>query len=167
MTVQQMPVTSSSSSSSSSQAAESSQSTVAHGGMQPMMTDLLEPPIGVTEIGPIPPPPMFSSPSPMLPPRGAHHSAPPPTHGIHLAHLAPPAVASSSPNMLTSVGHDLSDLQDDDVPEESVDDSDSERGLPPAASKFGTHCINCHTTSTDMWTDWLPGRMHVAADGDC
>ena len=38
--------------------------------------------------------------------------------------------------MLTSVGHDLSDLQDDDVPEESVDDSDSERGVPPAASKF-------------------------------
>jgi hypothetical protein len=104
-----------------------------------MMTDLLEPPIGVTEIGPIPPPPMFSSPSPMLPPRGAHHSAPPPTHGIHLAHLAPPAVASSSPNMLTSVGHDLSDLQDDDVPEESVDDSDSERGVPPAASKLIRH----------------------------
>jgi hypothetical protein len=69
--------------------------------------------------------------------------------------------------MLTSVGHDLSDLQDDDVPEESVDDSDSERGLPPAASKFRAHCINCYTTSTDMWTDWLPVRMHVAADGDC
>ena len=36
--------------------------------------------------------------------------------------------------MLTSIGHDLSDLQDDDVPKESVDNSDSERGLPPAAS---------------------------------
>ncbi|XP_046443598.1 phosphatase and actin regulator 4-A-like isoform X15 [Daphnia pulex] len=136
MAVQQTPASSSSSSSSSSQAAQesSSQSQTGAHGMQPMMTDLLEPPIGVTEIGPIPPPPMFSSPSPMLPPRGAHHSAPPPTHGIHLAHLAPPAVASSSPNMLTSVGHDLSDLQDDDVPEESVDDSDSERGVPPAAN---------------------------------
>lgn len=114
--------------------AESSQS-AGHHGVQATMTDLLEPPIGVTEIGPIPPPPMFSSPSPMLPPRGAHHPAPPPTHGIHLTHLAPPAVAASSPNMLTGVSHDLSDLQDDDVPEESVDDSDSERGIPPAASK--------------------------------
>ncbi|KAI9551415.1 hypothetical protein GHT06_021748 [Daphnia sinensis] len=114
--------------------AESSQSAGHPHGVQPLMTDLLEPPIGVTEIGPIPPPPMFSSPSPMLPPRGAHHPAPPPTHGIHLTHLAPPAVAASSPNMLTSVSHDLSDLQDDDVPEESVDDSDSERGIPPAAN---------------------------------
>lgn len=105
------------------------------------MTDLPEPPIGVTEIGPIPPPPMFSSPSPLLPPRGAH-SAPPPTHGMHLAHLAPPAVASSSPNLLTSVGHDLSDLQDDDVPEESVDDSDSERSAPPASKETKTRTIH-------------------------
>ncbi|XP_057379226.1 LOW QUALITY PROTEIN: serine-rich adhesin for platelets-like [Daphnia carinata] len=124
MTVQLAAVTSSS--------AEASQS-AGHHSVQALMTDLPEPPIGVTEIGPIPPPPMFSSPSPVLPPRGAH-SAPPPTHGIHLAHLAPPAVASSSPNLLTNVGHDLSDLQDDDVPEESVDDSDSERGVPPAAN---------------------------------
>jgi hypothetical protein len=48
--------------------------------------------------------------------------------------LAPQGVASSSPNMLSVVGHDLSDLQDnDDGREESVDDSDSEKG---ASSMF-------------------------------
>ena len=45
-----------------------------------------------------------------------------------MTHLAPQAVASSSPNILSVVGHDLSDLQDDDANEESVDDSDTERG---------------------------------------
>lgn len=87
------------------------------------LTDLPDPPIGVTEIGPIPPPPMFSSPSPMLPARGVHVTHRP----THL--LCPPTVASSSPNILSVVGHDLSDLQDDedDALEESVDDSDSEQ----------------------------------------
>ncbi|EFX67083.1 hypothetical protein DAPPUDRAFT_262137 [Daphnia pulex] len=61
-------------------------------------------------------------------------SAPPPTHGIHLSHLAPSAVASSWTNILTSVVHDLSDLQDADVPEESVDDTYSKRRMPPAAN---------------------------------
>jgi hypothetical protein len=45
-------------------------------------------------------------------------------------------VASSWPNILTSVGHDLSDLQDADVPEESVDDTDSKRRMPLAASEL-------------------------------
>lgn len=38
-----------------------------------MLSDLPEPPIPVSEIGPIPPPPMFSSPSP-TPPRQVHMS---------------------------------------------------------------------------------------------
>ena len=137
---------------------------VTNGGTQQQQQhDLPNHPIGVTEIGLIPPPPMFSSLSPMLPSRGAtSHSEkqqqpPPPTHGIQLAHLNPLVVSSSSPNMLASVGnHDLSELQqdgaiaaahqrrgdiekmeeedDDNVLEESVDDSDSERDVS-AASK--------------------------------
>jgi hypothetical protein len=53
--------------------------------------------------------------------------------------LAPSAVASSWPNILKSVGLDLSDLQDADVPKESVDDTDSKRGVPPEASKLIRH----------------------------
>ena len=92
-------------------------------------------------IGPIPPPPMFSSPSPLLPPRGG--GAPTGSGGgggasngmggAKAFQLAPQTVASSSPNMLSVVSHDLSDLQDDDV-EESVDDSDSDRDPRPATT---------------------------------
>lgn len=37
-----------------------------------MLTELPEPPIPVSEIGPIPPPPMFSTPSPTLVAGRAH-----------------------------------------------------------------------------------------------
>jgi len=41
--------------------------------------ELLEPPISVSEIGPIPPPPMFSSPSPLPAPRSYASALPPGT----------------------------------------------------------------------------------------
>ncbi|XP_038215978.1 phosphatase and actin regulator 4 isoform X5 [Zerene cesonia] len=44
---------------------------------QLMLSELPEPPIAVSEIGPIPPPPMFSSPSPTR-----HHHAHPATHTL-------------------------------------------------------------------------------------
>ena len=80
---------------------------------------------------------MFSSPSPLLLTRGGGGGGGAPggggasgaAGGAKGTQLAPQTVASSSPNILSVVSHDLSDLQDDDI-EESVDDSDSERGAP-------------------------------------
>lgn len=53
---------------------------------QLMLSELPEPPIAVSEIGPIPPPPMFSSPSPTR-----HHA-----HSLAAAHsdCKPPSISN-------------------------------------------------------------------------
>ncbi|KAK8731042.1 hypothetical protein OTU49_007767 [Cherax quadricarinatus] len=66
---------------------------------------LPEPPIPVSEIGPIPPPPMFSSPSPVVHPRS---HPPPPYH---------PPTSVAGAGVQNAVGHNLSNSEygDDDV----------------------------------------------------
>ncbi|XP_069954547.1 uncharacterized protein [Cherax quadricarinatus] len=69
---------------------------------------LPEPPIPVSEIGPIPPPPMFSSPSPVVHPRS---HPPPPYH---------PPTSVAGAGVQNAVGHNLSNseygvIKDDDV----------------------------------------------------
>ncbi|XP_045610707.2 phosphatase and actin regulator 2 isoform X3 [Procambarus clarkii] len=69
---------------------------------------LPEPPIPVSEIGPIPPPPMFSSPSPVVHPRS---HPPPPYH---------PPTSAAGAGVQNAVGHNLSNsdygvIKDDDV----------------------------------------------------
>ncbi|XP_071522582.1 uncharacterized protein [Panulirus ornatus] len=69
---------------------------------------LPEPPIPVSEIGPIPPPPMFSSPSPVVHPRS---HPPPPYH---------PPTSVAGAGVQNAMGHNLSNseygvIKDDDV----------------------------------------------------
>ncbi|KAK7066500.1 hypothetical protein SK128_005485 [Halocaridina rubra] len=64
---------------------------------------LPEPPIPVSEIGPIPPPPMFSSPSPVVHPRS---HPPPPYH---------PPTSVSGAGVQNAIGHNLSNSDYGDV----------------------------------------------------
>lgn len=60
---------------------------------------LPEPPIPVSEIGPIPPPPMFSSPSPVVHPRS---HPPPPYH---------PPTSVAGAGVQNAMGHNLSNSE--------------------------------------------------------
>ncbi|XP_065571596.1 phosphatase and actin regulator 4-like isoform X2 [Artemia franciscana] len=102
----------------------------------------------VNEIGPIPPPPMFSSPSPMLPPRSQHlppPSVPPPSYTLSIAagYTTRTVTMAPMPSILVE-GHgigdvdprDLSDVQiayddydDDEELEDDVDPDDDAYGL--------------------------------------
>ncbi|XP_063604112.1 uncharacterized protein LOC134779781 isoform X2 [Penaeus indicus] len=79
---------------------------------------LPEPPIPVSEIGPIPPPPMFSSPSPVVHPRS---HPPPPYH---------PPTSVAGAGVQNAMGHNLSNSEygvredDDDDDDEDDDDED-------------------------------------------
>ncbi|XP_042209394.1 nascent polypeptide-associated complex subunit alpha, muscle-specific form-like isoform X3 [Homarus americanus] len=72
---------------------------------------LPEPPIPVSEIGPIPPPPMFSSPSPVVHPRS---HPPPPYH--------PPASVAGA-GVQNAVGHNLSNSEYGVIKDEDVNGS--------------------------------------------
>ncbi|XP_066972566.1 phosphatase and actin regulator 4-like isoform X20 [Macrobrachium rosenbergii] len=86
---------------------------------------LPEPPIPVSEIGPIPPPPMFSSPSPVVHPRS---HPPPPYH--------PP---TSGTGVQNAMGHNLSNSEygEDDIEEE--DDGTDVDGLVYFNSSHGSY----------------------------
>ncbi|XP_047483825.1 phosphatase and actin regulator 2-like isoform X6 [Penaeus chinensis] len=79
---------------------------------------LPEPPIPVSEIGPIPPPPMFSSPSPVVHPRS---HPPPPYH---------PPTSVAGAGVQNAMGHNLSNSEygvredDDDDDDDDEDDED-------------------------------------------
>ncbi|XP_042884130.1 phosphatase and actin regulator 4-like isoform X9 [Penaeus japonicus] len=78
---------------------------------------LPEPPIPVSEIGPIPPPPMFSSPSPVVHPRS---HPPPPYH---------PPTSVAGAGVQNAMGHNLSNSEygvreDDDDDDDDDDDED-------------------------------------------
>lgn len=78
---------------------------------------LPEPPIPVSEIGPIPPPPMFSSPSPVVHPRS---HPPPPYH---------PPTSVAGAGVQNAMGHNLSNSEygDDDI--EDVDEGTEVDGV--------------------------------------
>ncbi|KOB77525.1 putative neural crest cell migration [Operophtera brumata] len=85
---------------------------------QLMLSDLPEPPIAVSDIGPIPPPPMFSSPSPTR-----HHHTNTPHHSHQHA----------------LVQHSLSDSEDEDDQdddEEQLTDTNRVEEIPPKEPIF-------------------------------
>lgn len=86
---------------------------------------LPEPPIPVSEIGPIPPPPMFSSPSPVVHPRS---HPPPPYH---------PPTSVAGAGVQNAMGHNLSNSEygDDDV--EDDDDGTDVDGVVYFNSSHG------------------------------
>ncbi|RXG69383.1 Phosphatase and actin regulator 1 [Armadillidium vulgare] len=90
---------------------------------------LPEPPIPVSEIGPIPPPPMFSSPSPLVNPRAV---PPPPYH--------PP---SSGASVQSAHGIDLSTsgYDDDELEDNDDEGSDADGGFFSASHFVDTSRI--------------------------
>ncbi|CAH2007807.1 unnamed protein product [Acanthoscelides obtectus] len=96
------------------------------GGVGPanslMLSELPEPPIPVSEIGPIPPPPMFSSPSPVPPPSQttAHQL---PAGGAAPGRMSPPPPPPPN-NNAASGDYDYEENDEEDDDEDPSDTSD-------------------------------------------